>query len=1281
MSREIEQKRTPEKPRSKIQSRMLQYLVTGILASLQSDYGTLEQKERNDHIEDIGIFPDREQPHVSWQDFIHQNDSRIEAKKAKEHADWARRDAEHRAQELIEHPAKPFLFSERQRQTIEKLQSGSLKLSSETLDTIMHDLEWKYIDDPNESWFTVPKELEAVLDMIQLEAGEYDLADPVQYESFIKECVDIAGHVSQRSAREFIASYYHAKKRLVNEQYNNNSQHFVFTVHGPVEFTGLAVLGGTYPFDDFRFEGLPTEINTATIPQIRSLIQGVGNLVTGAGEYASYVPVVAEYFDTLRFGEEYPQALSPETLSAVRATAIKLNAVTITTPNGDLPGAEYQHIDHPKTMDASLAFGDYYLYSIPVTGFTDPEPNNLEAVRADWLNIDGVEQAVSVPYHMLHGMALNSHPDYERSPSVRYLQTADYSAFGVDFSFDTAIAINAFLFQVLEGGDKEIVKDGQFSNAPLFTKFACEFMKKNTFPEGVSDANFGYFIRSYQGHDFIKKGLFNEIYDVFEPSELQQEYTIYLEPNGNRASLDDFKDLSQQDSERLLGFGKPRIEGISSMITAEDLPKIVELFKKGINQNFLRAYFQRAKISPDTFSPKTYEELVQIADDWVVETDTISFTAKSQVLESLLLKGIDFSHLPVISLEPNYGIAPATSTAVDLPPEIIAFQSLPTSWQLKIRELRGEMENVPRVITPGSLVEIQKAYDRFSNFGMGTKYIEYLDYSQLPQEITDENLVQIAVLIDQLENQIVKKVAEVYAGSLKYLDFHSSQAETITDDNFDIEYAKARLNALNIIRNKPAINPPQIAMQVSTPRNLEEYLSFTAKCEKLIVVVGEKRATALQADVFTKIDWKGIAQYVPVLDIPAMERLRAQANGLVSSTFGDELLINLGAHFVDDEAVTWENLNAKVQYVETYATVGRNFGIDRDVEGMYKMLGSFQASKVIDFLESQNVDTDDARVIEYVQRMVAVGVEVPVEDSLAMKLWHNIDDPRRIIAKAVDAVWATNSVLRTEYAEATPVFRDIGVEGKTGYQILTIQNGETKLATVMIGNPEQGARVDYTVRVGGGLTVRHIQEKYGAEHIAAEAVGAYTTGAQKPAELVVDGGQIRNYLRSSREGMVIVNADGLPRIVHINDLNVSDIQSDAPTDVPLDIRHEVGDFLTFTRLASEQKIDVMAGHLLLYNGNLAIAGNSSASRDKRRLFITFADGRFGIADMTQGITLYEAAYILQKAGVMSAVNMDTGYYDQAVFYPKTEPAMHLGLKDQDGINNKFVLLSGNKEQN
>lgn len=173
--------------------------------------------------------------------------------------------------------------------------------------------------------------------------------------------------------------------------------------------------------------------------------------------------------------------------------------------------------------------------------------------------------------------------------------------------------------------------------------------------------------------------------------------------------------------------------------------------------------------------------------------------------------------------------------------------------------------------------------------------------------------------------------------------------------------------------------------------------------------------------------------------------------------------------------------------------------------------------------------------------------------------------------------------------------------------------------------------------------------------------------------MAIDGGEIKNFLISGRDALVIIR-EGKLTIVHKDELLTSDIDPEkAPK--PLQFSRSLTDYKTFTDLVAEQKADVMASHLLLYKGELQVSGDSSAEVDKRRVLVAFPDGRFGLVDFKPHLTLYEVAYILQQAGAESAVNLDTGYYDYSSIYTATGEKIPLGMADLDGINNKFIFLS------
>lgn len=569
------------------------------------------------------------------------------------------------------------------------------------------------------------------------------------------------------------------------------------------------------------------------------------------------------------------------------------------------------------------------------------------------------------------------------------------------------------------------------------------------------------------------------------------------------------------------------------------------------------------------------------------------------------------------------------------------------------------------------IADVHQDIEKELGVEIGQKYFDSLSFSakEFPRQLTDKNFDQIGESLFLLKNTGGKPFADAYAHTIEPVEMIKF-APVITNDNLSQEYAKKIL----IDEYKIGISEESIksTIQFNLPESISTFVVYqeTLKQIDMVALFNTETATSLRKSLEERIDWKGIMGDANLLDVREIESLRLSVNKEMGAGLGDEILMQVGIRFIDSKPVTWDTIDIKLRFVEAYLGVD----VDRDVKGMYEMLANFQVTQILKFFENEGVLLDDERVAETVLRMQSAGINLPVKDSSMQKIYRSWNQPSYVLQKAKSKLASDTGVLRDDFIDVQIFVEKRAEKLQQGYKFITWKDGQgNELAKIVVGSPKQGAFVDYAIQVGGGLTEEAIKSRYQDKGIIAESVGAYTTGALKPAELAIENGKVKNYLISDRDGMAIISKEGRLRIVHRDKLTTHDLDPDAAA-TPLSFHRNISDFRTLLGVASKRELDIMCGHLLVDDGELSVSDQSSEVKDKRRAIVTFKDGTFGLVDFTERITLYEEAVILKAAGASNAINLDTGYYDHANIYTADGSRIELGDQDKDGTNNKFVFL-------
>ena len=165
------------------------------------------------------------------------------------------------------------------------------------------------------------------------------------------------------------------------------------------------------------------------------------------------------------------------------------------------------------------------------------------------------------------------------------------------------------------------------------------------------------------------------------------------------------------------------------------------------------------------------------------------------------------------------------------------------------------------------------------------------------------------------------------------------------------------------------------------------------------------------------------------------------------------------------------------------------------------------------------------------------------------------------------------------------------------------------------------------------------------ESVSLAVTGGYTGtdtragGRPNPVGLFVDDGRIVSPNLARMDGILVIGADGQPRIHQA-------------TRVPL--RERVADLtdpdqrLDFADWAGENGLSVLQSHLLIVDGRLDVRPQLDAPKARRRMLFTDKEG-WGVYQTTDAVTLFDAAFDLQqrfRPGM--AINLDMGSFDYCV---------------------------------
>ncbi|MFA6027508.1 MAG: hypothetical protein WC752_01115 [Patescibacteria group bacterium] len=1030
---------------------------------------------------------------------------------------------------------------------------------------------------------------------------------------------------------------------------------------------------------EYEFRGLPRVVNEKTLPKIHKMLSAIWD----GNETAE---VWTEYCRQLDFqGEFEPQIITPE-------TGVKI----ITKAYSKLDYSLIRFSGLAETYLSKCEMRDY-----PALDLTNPEPFLEDLEHFNYAPYDEEEypftgdgvsyfaSPATAYYHIMSDKMQDipfpeGYTRYEGLMTLHYLMNADYGP-PQRLTGETLVRLADLTEKTQSYGE---ISD--FQQELMLAKIMSKIMEREGFQTITPDNFSDYIKRLTAAYEYAKTLAPRKNQDEYEEfiisgAHFSGELKIALISDPENTSLVTVKDLQKIPQGRRLAAVIFQQAELAVVLPEGEV--IIE------NDKELRALFRDLlflkNANPD-FDPSTLLEKIHYAGkemkvtSWEQFSGVLSTAYVFPEYPSAWPTGIDeYQKFKAANVDlSDFPIFSADYRSLDELYEQTTYQRMRLISILQTRVLskklleRADFYNVPFAVTTETMPEIAKQYSEMQIF-FGTEvadlYLKQLEFPGFPSDITEANLVEVAAALRLLRNNGGEDMVQEYASRLTP-GLTVAYATEITTDDLEMEFAKKTLADLGLIRVESSAKPVVINITYEPPRSLED-LFLTLNSMEMLKSLHKDEGKATEEKYLKSVDWESIiGDAVNVQDISKIEELRQRINSSIGSTMGDRFLIAVGSSAIEKNPVTWENMEEKLTFCEAYLQVREGAKIDEDVVGLYHMIGMFQASQILKFWQSQGVDFEDKKVAPYVTRLQTAGADIPVDDPILSKIWRSGSQPSYLFNKGLRKITDSDEVTAPETQGTRLTFKPNPERMKPGYEYQLVYNGEELVARVLIGDPKSGAKLDYAVRVGGGLTTEEVYSMYPEGEIAAQAVGSYTTGPQKPADFAIDGGHVENYLISTREGLVIIQKDGTVRIKHRGQLQTTDIAPRAAVN-PLHITENLSDFTTFIELAEREGVDVMNSHLLLYQGGLEVGTNSDPATDKRRALVTYHDGRFALVDFEQPLSLYEEAYLLQQAGFESAVNLDTGYYDYSSIYPAAGAPISLGLEDKDGINNKFIFLS------
>lgn len=202
-------------------------------------------------------------------------------------------------------------------------------------------------------------------------------------------------------------------------------------------------------------------------------------------------------------------------------------------------------------------------------------------------------------------------------------------------------------------------------------------------------------------------------------------------------------------------------------------------------------------------------------------------------------------------------------------------------------------------------------------------------------------------------------------------------------------------------------------------------------------------------------------------------------------------------------------------------------------------------------------------------------------------------------------------------------------------------------------NPVMNAAGPFVTSVQGGQSVQDI---------------AYNKGVSVGANASATG----------RDGLVITNSEGKMMIANKRQLAVNDFEQlgiSVPDELKGKILNIVGneaDFKVIDAIMKDNQLSAITNLLLVENGKLNPAVNDPYT--SRRLLVVMPDGTTGILSSVENARTNDFAKVAQAMGAKYAVNLDTGFYDEATVHLQDGTPKSIGTAGSDNHAHGVVAI-------
>lgn len=435
-----------------------------------------------------------------------------------------------------------------------------------------------------------------------------------------------------------------------------------------------------------------------------------------------------------------------------------------------------------------------------------------------------------------------------------------------------------------------------------------------------------------------------------------------------------------------------------------------------------------------------------------------------------------------------------------------------------------------------------------------------------------------------------------------------------------------------------------------------------------------------------------------MLDIAKIEEIRQKSNASYPH-LGDRLVDNLGIAMLEDVTATVVNLPRLHQIAKAWDLAEGRHDIPHDDTDLYRQYAHFAYQMMSEAIlgKSDEDHVDEAMVDE----LEAKGFPIRTESDWQKFKNRFYTSPNYAVQRGVAKIFSQGS--RSENLAGLTVKADTAWAAHDGVTVAVVY--DQKAAEVA-----RAIRCDWAI-IGAEILLNRYalvdtearKQALGAKYVFSAPLNMTTPDTRTMTEIAYDRGEPMNWLMTARgkDGLLLVDQNHSPKILDKRAIVLNQMIDAADLKRPEIVEaleiwmrrrklqgvsmaaslaqvirpfHHLADKLLFREIMAQKSYSLLSG-MLFTVGSDSHRLKSESGTASRRLFVEYADGKFGVVGGTEYLTTEETFEAAKAAGATKAIYMDTGMWDKADYVDGKGEAHRLdqGLSNSSASTNRVII--------